>query len=208
MTDPSIAIAKRTLFNRWAPTYDWLLPSVFYQAIHQRLLEFVQLPANAHVLDIGCGTGKLLNRLTKVHPDLTGIGLDFSQEMLGQARQKSDASSRLTYVQGASDRIPLPNDAFDAVFCTISFLHYPDPLAVLKEIHRVLKGGGCFYLADYTPSKCSAQATTSLPVVAGQIRFYSADARTTLAHEADLEILEHHYLLGPILLTIFQKPQS
>lgn len=78
---------KRQLFDRWAPLYDLLFPSVFYQAIHQRLLDYVDLPQQAHVLDIGCGTGRLLNRLATKYSDLQGTGLDFSAEMLRQARR-------------------------------------------------------------------------------------------------------------------------
>ena len=51
-------VEKRVFFDRWAPHYDILLPSVFYQAVHMRLLDSVQLPAPATVLDVGCGDRK------------------------------------------------------------------------------------------------------------------------------------------------------
>ena len=63
---------KQIFFDRWAPSYDWLFPSVVYQAIHQRLLEYIDLPASANVLDLGCGTGKLLHRLAVNFPTLQG----------------------------------------------------------------------------------------------------------------------------------------
>lgn len=195
--------AKLTLFNAWAPIYDWLLPSVFYQAIHQRLLSYVQLPPTPRVLDLGCGTGKLLNRLARQYPDLIGTGLDFSPEMLQQARQRSLAPQRLTYVQGKTDRIPLADGQFDAVFCSISFLHYPDPLAVLNEIRRLLKPGGYFYLADFAPSQCSGQEIWTLPAAAGRICFYSRGARADLGRQAGLLALHQVHLLGPVMLTMF-----
>ncbi|MEM8806358.1 MAG: class I SAM-dependent methyltransferase [Cyanobacteria bacterium P01_G01_bin.38] len=195
---------KLNLFNRWASTYDWLLPSVFYQAIHQRLLEYIWLPETAHILDLGCGTGKLLNRIAKQYPQITGTGLDFSPEMLQQAQQKTTTPDRLSYVQGATDQLPLRDNQFDAVFCTISFLHYPDPAAVLTEIHRVLKPGGLFYLADYTPSKLSGKNTLLIPT--GNLCFYSQIARENLGKQAALLTEAHYYLLGPIMLTIFAKP--
>ncbi|MEO1400194.1 MAG: class I SAM-dependent methyltransferase [Cyanobacteria bacterium J06635_1] len=195
---------KLNLFNRWAPTYDWLLPSVFYQAVHQRLLECIWLPETAHVLDLGCGTGKLLNRLANQYPQLTGTGLDFSPEMLQKAQQNSVAPDRLTYVHGTTDQIPLPDSQFDAVFCTISFLHYSAPVTVLTEIHRALKPGGLFYLADYTPSKLSGKDTVTTPT--GDLRFYNQTAREDLGKQAALLTEAHYYLLGPIVLTIFAKP--
>lgn len=197
-----MTFSKRNLFNRWAPLYDLPFTSVFYQAVHKRLLEFVELPEAAQVLDLGCGTGKLLNRLANRYPQLTGTGLDFSDEMLQQARQQSAAPNRLTYVQGRTDAIPLPDDQFDAAFCTISFLHYANAIAVLHEIHRVLKPGGSFYLADYTLPQWSGQ--TALHLTRADVHFYSPIGRETLAQETSFQVEGHHYLLGPVLLTVFR----
>lgn len=80
---------KQQLFDLWAPLYDFLFPSVLYQAIHKRMLEYVQLPSYPNVLDIGCGTGRLLDRLATERSDLQGTGLDFSAEMLRQARRSN-----------------------------------------------------------------------------------------------------------------------
>ncbi|MGD1950456.1 MAG: hypothetical protein ACFB14_12525 [Leptolyngbyaceae cyanobacterium] len=66
------AFAKQQAFDRLALFYDCWLPSVFYQATHKRLLECAELPENANVLDIGCGTGRLLNRK---HQHLLGVNL-------------------------------------------------------------------------------------------------------------------------------------
>lgn len=196
---------KQTLFDFWSKSYDILLPSVFYQAIHQRILDYTQLPEGATVLDLGCGTGKLLNRLAQHYPSLTGTGLDFSSEMLKQAQIKSYDSNRLTYVQGAADAIPLRQNQYDAVFCTVSFLHYPDPLTVLREVYRVLKPSGRFYLADYIPPAWMGQAQLDVPVWAGNIHFYSPVTRKSLGEKAELVLLDNHYLFGPIMLTIFAK---
>ncbi len=198
------SLSKLDIFNRWAAFYDSPLTTSFYQAVHNRLLESVSLPANPHVLDLGCGTGKLLMRLVEAGPQLTGVGYDFSPEMLAQAEQQNPAPARITYQQGRTDQLPFEADQFDAAFCTISFLHYPDPLAVLREVKRVLKPGGAFYLADYTPSRLSGQDTLQIPIFAGDIRCYSPSARTDLAQQAGLTVSQHQYLLGPILLTTFQ----
>ena len=89
---------KRTFFDRWAPIYDVLLPSVFYQAVHVRLLEYVELSETAHVLDVGCGTGKLLYRLAQRSPVLSGVGLDLSPGMLAQARKSLTDRDRFQFV--------------------------------------------------------------------------------------------------------------
>ncbi|WP_416672117.1 class I SAM-dependent methyltransferase [Egbenema bharatensis] len=195
---------KLRLFNRWASSYDWLFPSVFYQAIHQRLLEFVHLPDRPYVLDLGCGTGRLLDRLAATFPELRGIGIDYSPEMIHQAKQRDRYSERITYLQGRAESLPVPDQQFDAVFNTVSFLHYSSPESVLAEVSRVLSPGGYFYLADF----CSRWATQPQQwgVAPGRIRLYSPVVREALGQAAGLGSMGHHYLLGPVVLSVFSKP--
>jgi ubiquinone/menaquinone biosynthesis C-methylase UbiE len=194
---------KQQLFDRWASTYDWIFPSVFYQAIHKRLLEHVNLPNRANVLDLGCGTGRLLDRLADRFPDLRGTGLDFSPEMLRQARQRNHHHPRLIYVQGNAEALPFADSQFDAVFNTLSFLHYPKPEQVFSEVSRVLNPGGHFYLVD--PTFKRQVESEYVDVLTGGIRIYSSEGRDRLGKQVGLSCLSHHYLLGPVLLTIFTK---
>lgn len=190
---------KRRLFDLWAPSYDRLFPSVFYQAIHKRLLEYIQLPEKANILDLGCGTGRLLDRLAAQFPTLQGTGIDLSVEMLRVARDRNRHHPRLIFIQGNAEALPFADWQFDAVFNTVSFLHYPDPDRVLSEVSRVLHPGGHFYLVDFT---LGGQTAAQLP---GNIRFYSATAREQLGKSAGLNSLGHYYLLGPVLLSVFTK---
>jgi len=194
---------KQTFFDRWAPSYDWLFPSVVYQAIHQRLLQYVNLPTSANVLDLGCGTGKLLNRLAVNFPNLQGTGLDLSPEMISQANRRNCYQQCLTFLLGNAEEMPLENNVFDAVFNTISFLHYPDPQQVFNEVSRVLRSGGYFYLVDsYFKWQEEFQYLSISP---GGLNLYSPTAREKLGKEAGLNLQANYYLLGPVLLTIFTK---
>lgn len=190
---------KANFFDRWAPNYDILLTTVFYQAIHKRLLEYIELPNSPNVLDLGCGTGRLLHRLATQFSDLRGTGLDLSQEMLRQARQHNRYPQRLIYIKGNAESLPFANGQFDAVFNTISFLHYPNPKQVLSEVKRVLTQGGKFYLADYTTKK-----QFILPSYLGELKFYTPAQREQFANEVGFKTLSHHYLLDSILLTVFK----
>ena len=195
---------KKRLFDQWAFSYDWLFPSVIYQAIHKRLLEYVDLPERANILDMGCGTGRLLDRLATEFPDLRGTGLDLSSNMLRMARLSDRHRPRLIYIEGTAESLPFGEGQFDAVFSTISFLHYLEPQQVLSEVARVLSPGGRFYLVDITTKKETAPQV--LPISPRGIRFYSPQQREVFGSSAGLLSLSHHYLLGPVLLTIFVKP--
>lgn len=194
---------KEQLFDIWAPNYDCLLTTVFYQAVHKRLLEYVELKEQGHVLDLGCGTGRLLNRLAAKFPHLRGTGLDLSGKMIEQAQQRNQYGERLVYQQGNGESMPLADNQFDAVFNTISFLHYPHPLLVLSEVSRVLCPDGRFYLADY--SFREDLGLSYFPLSPGGLRFYSPQQRERLGREVGLTCLEHQYLLGRVVLTIFTK---
>ncbi|MBL1179123.1 class I SAM-dependent methyltransferase [Pantanalinema sp. GBBB05] len=199
MTDNLFA-QKQWLFDRWAPSYDRLFPSVFYQAIHKRLLDYVSFPDRPQVLDLGCGTGRLLDRLATQYPDLFGIGCDLSPEMIHQARL-AKRYAQLIFVQGNAEALPFADTQFNAIFNTISFLHYPNPAAVLAEVRRVLQSNGQFYLVDFTTSPwMGSYRYVNLP---SHIRFYSPAGREQLGEQVGLRCLGHHYLLGPVLLTIF-----
>lgn len=194
---------KKQLFDLWAPFYDFPLPSVFYQAIHKRLIEYVELPEYPNVLDLGCGTGRLLDRLATQFPNLSGTGLDLSTEMLRIARRQNRHRPRLLYVQGNSESLPFADSQFDAVFNTFSFLHYPEPEQVFSEVSRVLLPKGKFYLVDFTFR--GQTDTQHLAVSPGGIKLYSAIAREHLGKQVGMDCFAHYYLLSSILLTIFQK---
>ncbi|MBW4622875.1 MAG: methyltransferase domain-containing protein [Cyanosarcina radialis HA8281-LM2] len=192
---------KKQLFDRWAASYDWLFPSVMYQAAHKRLLEYVDLPPQPRVLDIGCGTGRLLDRLATEFPDLQGTGLDLSPEMLRIARRSHHHHPRLIFRSGNAENLPFADGQFDAIFSSFSFLHYPDPERVCQEVSRVLQVQGRFYLVDMTFSQTAE--TQHLPISPGGIRLYSPPARDRLGKQAGLSCLGHYHLLGLVLLTVF-----
>ena len=194
---------KQWFFDRWAPAYDCLLTTVFYQAVHKRMLEYAQFPQTANILDMGCGTGRLLYRLIQQFPTLKATGLDLSEEMITQARSHNLYPEQVSFRCGNVESLPFENNQFDAVFCTISFLHYPNPQQVFQEVSRVLRPGGSFYLADYRSSDSTPQTTAFISP--GGLRFYSRTQREEFGQTVGLCCLGHYHLLGPVLLTVFQK---
>ncbi|EAW34078.1 class I SAM-dependent methyltransferase [Lyngbya sp. PCC 8106] len=194
---------KQWFFDRWAPSYDCLLTTVFYQAVHKRLLEYASLPNQANILDLGCGTGRLLDRIAKQFPTVTATGLDLSDEMILQAQSRNLYPQRLTFTTGNVESLPFVEHQFDAVFCTISFLHYPHPQLVFEQINRVLHPGGYFFLADYQVNEQTRQAL--VPFSPGGLRFYSRSQRAEFGQAVGWSCEGHYHLLGPILLTKFQK---
>jgi 2-polyprenyl-3-methyl-5-hydroxy-6-metoxy-1,4-benzoquinol methylase len=111
-----------------------------------------RLRRGARVLDVGCGSGRILNRLAELFPGSRFLGMDFSPEAIGVARE--EASRRgLTNVEfvvadlSDFDRTASPQ-AFDFVTTFDAVHDQARPLNVLKGIHRALKPDGVYLMQD------------------------------------------------------------
>ena len=100
------------------------------------------------LLDVGCGTGRLLRKARNYWPDAEFIGVDPAAGMIENARRlMPDAKF---YVSQA-ESLPLPDASVNLAFSTASFHHWRDPEKGLREIRRVLQAGGLLLLADVWP---------------------------------------------------------
>ena len=97
------------------------------------------------LLDVGCGTGFLIDILTKQRT-AKYCGVDLSDEMIRVARDKGIRGAAFTV--GSADRLPYPDESFDIVTCSQSFHHYPYPEKAMGEAKRVLKPDGLYILSD------------------------------------------------------------
>lgn len=101
-----------------------------------------------NVLDVGCGTGPVIELLSKKYPEKHFVGLDITPAMIEVAQSKKLPNAE--FIVGDAENLPFGDGGFDAVLCANSFHHYPNPGAFLREAHRVLRPGGKLILRDYT----------------------------------------------------------
>lgn len=109
------------------------------------------LKSSGQAADLGCGPGHLVIEMAAQAPDLHLTGIDLSDEVLQKAEnaaQRSGLGSQVSFRKGDVRRIPFDDDALDLVVSTLSLHHWGDPVAVLDEIARVLRPGGCFVIFD------------------------------------------------------------
>ena len=119
--------------------------------IEAGLLEVVGQAPFESFLDVGTGTGRLLELLAPLCE--RAVGIDASREMLGLARAKLDAAGlrNATVRQADVYRLPVPRRSFDLV-ALHHVLHYlQDPAAAIREAAGALAPGGRLILVDFAP---------------------------------------------------------
>jgi ubiquinone/menaquinone biosynthesis C-methylase UbiE len=110
---------------------------------------WANLSPDAAILDVACGTGELERLLAPENPHQQIVGVDLSEQMLIQARQKLRAFPQVQFQQATVRSLPFPDRSFDVVISANSFHYFDDPLASLQEMQRVLKPDGKLVLLDW-----------------------------------------------------------
>ena len=116
---------------------------------HVPLWEFCleRLPASVDgpILDIGCGGGGFLSRLSARYPDAGFAGVDISEDSLAVTREMNEGlvgSGRLDLQLASVDDLPFGDGSFAMVTAIETYFFWPDLRAGLAEIARVLTPGG------------------------------------------------------------------
>jgi ubiquinone/menaquinone biosynthesis C-methylase UbiE len=107
---------------------------------------------SGRLLDLGCGTGR---NLALFGDGTRAVGVDPCWEALLRARERAP-QARL--VRARAERLPFVDGVFDAVTCGLVFCSVDDPAAGLRELRRVLRGGGSLRMLEHVRSEHPAQA--------------------------------------------------
>ncbi len=123
----------------------------------ERVIEYI--PQGGHILDIGCGNGKMLGYLQ----EKTGAvihGFDYSENAIGLARNSFKNGN---FVHGCIGEVDYPAGFFDVVTSMDTMYFAPDMPAFVDQIMRWLKKGGTFFAlyqeGDVMPKTDNANTT-------------------------------------------------
>jgi 2-polyprenyl-3-methyl-5-hydroxy-6-metoxy-1,4-benzoquinol methylase len=117
-------------------SWEKMMTPVFKRAA-QLLQEFKE---KGRLMDVGAGFGFFLSEMKKRGWEVMGVeisqkGMDYGRDRLG-----------IEIYAGPLEKVGLPEKDFDAVTAFYVVEHVPDPIALLKECHRILKPGGLLLL--------------------------------------------------------------
>ena len=136
----------REQYGREAQRYDQHWSSYLERSL-QATLDALRVPAGGRLLDVGCGTGVLLERIRDHRAEVSLHGVDPSPEMLRIARQRLGGGAAL--VIGEVGRLPYASATFEVVVSTSALHHWLRPGDALREIARVTRPGGQLVLTDW-----------------------------------------------------------
>lgn len=130
------------------------------------ILEELEKEPFDSLLDAGCGPASMILLLSQKYPEKHYTGLDLTPAMVEQAKKKNISNAR--FVVGDCENFPFRDNEFDAIICSMSFHHYPNPQAFFDSVKRCLKPGGRLILRDVTSNSklvCWFMDKIEMPIV-------------------------------------------
>lgn len=111
-------------------------------------MDFMEFSGNETVLDIGCGGGETLHRLSaKTTGHLTGMDYSpVSVKMTSERNAEIVSSGRMNVVEASVEKMPFADNSFDRIITVESFYFWKNPPENLKEVYRVLAKNGIFLI--------------------------------------------------------------
>ena len=147
------------MFDRIAPRYDFLnrLLSVGIDTRWRKAAaDTLGLRGAARVLDLCTGTGDLLIEALGRDPQVTGVGVDLSSQMLVRGVGKLERRAllaRAAMVSGDGERLPLKAALFDGALVSFGIRNIGRTDLALRELQRVLKAGGRLVILEFSMPK-------------------------------------------------------
>jgi ubiquinone/menaquinone biosynthesis C-methylase UbiE len=132
--DPALVAAQN--YERNVVTYTVILVTAI-------LLEHASPQPGEHVVDVACGMGAVARQTApRVGAAGTVVGVAINPAMLAVACSlPAPEGASIDWREGNASTLPLPDDAFDLALCQAGLQFFPDRLAALQEMHRVLRPG-------------------------------------------------------------------
>lgn len=121
-------------------------------AMMNEYFDAMKIESARSVLDLGCGTGIAARAIAHRKAFVGHItGVDMSPYLIAEAKRLADEeglTSSIEFRTGDSQRLELPDASFDSAVAHTLVSHVPEPIAVLRELARIVKPGGSIAIFD------------------------------------------------------------
>ena len=139
------------LWNLYARCYDRITALLPYREMLDEVVAALEVRPGMRVLDAGCGTGALAERLAVAHPDIELVAVDLSPAMLKRARTRRSWPASFTFIEGNIDDVLASDErGFDGIASVNVIWTLPDPQTTFHRMTARLRDGG--RMVHATPS--------------------------------------------------------
>lgn len=118
--------------------------------IARKVLSYIPDDFSGKLLDVPVGTAVFTQRKWSSLKNANITCLDYSTDMLEQAKRRLDGKAHINFIQGDVGNLQMDDESFDIVLSMNGFHAFPDKQKAFRETCRVLKSGGdfiaCFYI--------------------------------------------------------------
>lgn len=174
-------------YDELSSSYDKSHTRGYFESINRFELSLLEKAVyNKRVLEVGCGTGILLERVAKKAS--AAIGIDLSSEMLKKAGERNLAISKADAL-----KLPFKNNFFDVVYSVKVLPHIPKLESVFVEMSRVTKENGLVFFEFYN-SQSSKNMVKAIFPTKTFTRYYSIN-RIKKMLPSNLELVEVNGLM-------------
>lgn len=151
---PSKVFKSKEGYDKYASVYDKRI-NFLNQFEGEVILKMLKGIEGKKVLDIGCGTGRLVGKLLERKALVTGV--DVSGEMLKIASKKFKSTE---FIEADAEKMPFPDESFDMMIASFLIVHLKDLDKFFDEAYRILRPGGSFIVTNINQRKAPKLKTS------------------------------------------------
>lgn len=159
------------------------------------ILGCIQVEPGMRILDLGTGSGYLAFSFADKYKQVEVVGLDIVEKTLEKNRREAELKSikNLRFVCYDGMDFPFEDNTFDIVITRYALHHFPAINDTFREISRVLKKNGAFFLSDPTPNDDDVERFVDEYMQMkkdGHIKFYTKDEWRQIGSLVDLTYID------------------
>lgn len=140
-------------------------------------------------MDIGCSTALYARLVKKAQPQAKVVALDFSKQMLEEARLKSEADQTDLFLLRADARhMPFYGATFDGLMMGGTLNELTDPLKVLYESRRILKKDGLLFMMHLVKADAWYTRLLQDSIEFGGLKFWTVDESNGMFERAGFTV--------------------
>ena len=156
-------------------------------------LEHITFPADAAVLDAGCGGGANIKKLLEKCPQGCVRGIDYSEVSVEKSRKvnaKAIAEGRCEVLQASVAQLPFAENTFALVTAFETIYFWPGLVDCFREVYRVTKPGGTFFICNESNGETKKDDKWVEKI--GGMTIYNAAQILTALHQAGFTDAKAH----------------